>query len=232
MSGATPTAAMASSEALSAGDLPLEPAEFARRLTGDVDRFMEAHGLDESRFSEPLSDAQMRNGLYTRVHGELVTGDIARRMAEQVDDDDLFVQLAKQAEDEIKHARLLGQRLKALGGHPAECFERANDLSKEFWDAIGGRELIETTAVLQAGAERMAGFRHPNEQQYYDDETAMVYEDVITPDERFHAQVGVNVLRTYCTDEATQRRALRASHEGRDIVVDLHDAGYKQAYAE
>ena len=218
--------------ALTEDDLPLDPETFARRLTEDVDRFMADHGLDQSRFGEPLSDAQMRNGLYTRVHGELVTGDIARRMAEQVEDDDLFVQLAKQAEDEVKHGRLLGQRLKALGGHPAECFDRANDLSKQFWDAIDGRGLVETTAVLQAGAERMAGFRHPNEKVYYDDETARVYEDVITPDERFHAQVGVNILRTCCTDEDTQRRALRASHEGREIVVDLHDAGYKQAYAE
>ena len=223
---------MAPSESLSEDDLPLEPAEFAGRLTEDVDRFMEDHGLDQSRFEEELSDAQMRNGLYTRVHGELVTGDIARRMAEQVDDDDLFVQLAKQAEDEVKHARLLGQRLKALGGHPAECFDRANDLSKAFWEAIEGRGVVETTAMLQAGAERMARFRHPNEQRFYDDETAKVYEDVIIPDEMFHAQVGVNVLRTYCTDEETQRTALRASWEGREIVVDLHDAGYKQAYAE
>lgn len=218
--------------ALTEDDLPLDPETFARRLTEDVDRFMADHGLDRSRFAEPLSDAQMRNGLYTRVHAELVTGDIARRMAEQVGDDDLFIQLTKQAEDEVKHARLLGQRLKALGGHPAECFERANDLSKQFWEAIDGRGLVETTAVLQAGAERMAGARHPNEQAYYDDETPLVYEDVITPDERFHAQVGVNILSTCCTDAESQRRALRASHEGRDIVVDLHDAGYQQAYAE
>lgn len=223
---------MATSDELSEEELPLEPDEFAVRLTGDVDRFMEAHGLDESRFDEKLSESQMRNGLYTRIHAELLTGDIARRMAEQVDDDGLFIQLTKQVEDEVKHARLLGQRLEDLGGHPSECFERADDLSKQFWAEFDGLGLVETTAMLQAGAERMARFRHPNEQAYYDDETASVYEDVITPDEMFHAQVGVNVLRTYCADLATQRTALRASREGREIVVDLHDTGYKQAYAD
>lgn len=223
---------MAADAGLSTDDLPLEPEEFVDRLTDDVDRFMAEHGLDDSRFDEELTPDQMRNGLYTRIDAELATGDIARRMAEQVDDDELFIQLSKQVEDEVKHARLLGQRLRDLGGHPAECFDRADELSRQFWDEVSGRGLIETTAMLQVGAERMARFRHPNEVHYYDDETAAIYEDVITPDEMFHAQIGVNLLRTYCTDEATQREALEASHEGRDIVVNLHDEGYKQAYAD
>lgn len=223
---------MPTTEALDAADLPLPADEFAVRLTEDVDRFMATRGLDESRFEEKLTPEQMRNGLYTRIHAELVTGDIARRMAEQVDDADLFIQLIKQEEDEAKHARLLGQRLRDLGGNPAECFERADDLSEQFWAEFDGLGLIETTAMLQAGAERMARFRHPNEQSFYDDETASVYEDVITPDEMFHAQVGVNLLRACCTDLETQRNALEASHRGREIVVDLHDTGYKQAYTD
>lgn len=223
---------MPTTDALSPAELPLPADEFAVRLTEDVDRFMAEHGLDESRFDEQLTPAQMKNGLYTRIHAELVTGDVARRMAEQVDDGDLFVQLVKQEEDEAKHARLLGQRLKALGGNPADCFDRADDLSKQFWAEFDGLGLIETTAMLQAGAERMARFRHPNEQSFYDDETASIYEDVITPDEMFHAQIGVNLLRTYCTDAETQRTAIEASREGRRIVVDLHDTGYRQAYTD
>jgi hypothetical protein len=221
---------MATSDTLSEADLPLPTDEFVDRLIDDVDGFMHDHGLDESRFKEQLTEDQMRQGLLTRAYGEFRVGKILIPNMDECEDPRIYVQLAKQIEDEFKHGRLLSNRLRELGADPSRAAEHENPLSKEYWEAVSGLDIVETTAMLQCGAERFASRRHPEELQYYDDETAEIYESVIAPDEKFHAQVGVNVLRTYCDDYETQRSALEASRRGRELTIELHDESYREAY--
>lgn len=215
---------------LTTDELPLPTEEFVDRLMGEVDAFMTEHGLDESRFEEQLTEAQMRNGLRTRSYGEFRVGKILFPNLDECDDPRIYVQLAKQIEDEFKHGRLLSKRLQELGDDPSTARQYENDLSRQYWEEVAGRNIVETTAMLQCGAERFASFRHPKELQFYDEETAQIYETVIAPDERFHAQVGVNVLRTYCDDYETQVEALEASRRGRELTIELHDASYREAY--
>ncbi|MFB6097486.1 MAG: ferritin-like domain-containing protein [Haloferacaceae archaeon] len=215
---------------LSPDDLPMDPEEFAESLIDEVDAYIEAHGLGDARFEEDLTEDQMREGLYTRIFNEIKAIDHPRRMLGEAEDPQVFIHLLKQIEDEAKHARMLSQRLWNLGGDPQEVFERADESTREFWTIFDERDIVGTAAVLQTGAEHMAQYRHPKELQFYDDETAEIYERVIVPEEQFHAKIGKNVFRTHCTDGERQRQALEASREGRELIRQHHDRGVVDAY--
>jgi uncharacterized ferritin-like protein (DUF455 family) len=219
--------------ALSEEELPLPPEEFADRLMEDIDDYIDEHDLATARFEEELSEEQMREGLYTRIYNEIVAIDLSREMLNDIDraeDPQVFIHLLKQIEDEAKHARMLSQRLWNLGGNPEEVFERASASTVAFWERFEGLDAVEMAVMLQCGAERMAQHRHPKELHFYDDETAEIYENVIVPEEKFHAKIGVNIIRKLCTDEDSQRRALEKSREGREMIRSHHDKGIQQAY--
>jgi bacterioferritin (cytochrome b1) len=224
---------MATTDTLSEADLPLPAEEFAERLIADIDAYIETHGLAEARFDTAIGEAEMREGLYTRIYNEFAALDLSRQMLDGIDraeNPQAWVHLLKQMEDEAKHARMLSQRLWNLGGEPELTFERAADSTKRFWELFEDLDVIEMAVMLQCGAERMAQYRHEKELHFYDEETAEIYEKVISPEEAFHAKIGVALLRLLCTDEATQRRALRTSHEARELIRDVHDQGIQEAF--
>ena len=212
-------------------ELPLEPEAFADRMIEEVDAYIEHYGLDSARFDADLSEDEMREGLYTRIFNEIKAIDHPREMLDTAEDPQVFIHLLKQIEDEAKHARMLAQRLWNLGGEPEKVFERAADSTVEFWELFDDREdIVDKAAVLQSGAEHMAQYRHPKELEFYDDETAAIYADVIVPEEQFHAKIGKNVFRTHCRDEGSQRRALQSARVGRDQIRTFHDRGVTDAY--
>lgn len=218
---------------LSESDLPLPPEEFADRLIAEIDEYIDEHGLSEARFDEAIGADEMREGLYTRIYNEIAAIDLSRQMLDGIDRSEnpqAFVHLLKQIEDEAKHARMLSQRLWNLGGEPEQTFERADQSTRSFWELFDGLDVIETTIMLQCGTERMAQYRHEKELHYYDDETAEIYEKVIAPEEKFHAKIGVNLLRVLCTDEETQLRALHQWQEGRELIREIHDKGVQNAF--
>ena len=224
---------MATQETLSEADLPMDAEEFADRLIAEIDAYIEEHDLSEARFETDISEDEMREGLYTRIYNEIAAIDLSRQMLGGIDRSDnpqAFVHLLKQIEDEAKHARMLAQRLWNLGGHPERTFELADESTKEFWSLFDGLDVIETAIMLQCGTERMAQYRHEKELHYYDEETAEIYEKVIAPEEKFHAKVGVNLLRILCTDEETQARALKEWQEGRELIREVHDKGVQNAF--
>lgn len=222
---------MSETHPLTADELPLDPREFSDRLTAEIDAFVEEHQLGEPRFDEQLSEAEMREGLYTRVFNEIMAVDVAREMlddAHRFDNPQIFIHLLKQVEDEAKHARMLAQRLWNLGGDPTRCFERASRSS--MWEDFENISVVEQTVTLQAGGERMAKARHPNELQFYDEETAEIYQSVIVPEEKFHAMIGENVLR-HCTGRETQLEALRRAGRVKEMML-AHNEGGAETYSD
>lgn len=209
----------------------MHPDEFVDEVLEYVDSVVEEEDLDASRFDHEFSKEEMRNGLYTRIHAELMVARATDAMMEQASNPTIFIQLCQQAEDEFNHAKLLAQRLRQLGGDPSKTFERAEASDREFWEPILNAEsLIEASIRLHTCGERIVGQRHPKEKEFYDDETAQIYDEVITPDEKFHAQVGVTILRDQCTDEESQLEALNAIDEAFEMLLH-HDESYRKAYS-
>jgi len=217
--------------AIDKDELPLETDEFVERVLDYVHTVVDDEGLDEPRFDSQFSEEEMRNGLYTRIHAELMVARATDSMLEDVDNPTIFIQLCQQAEDEFNHAKLLAQRLSQLGGDPSKTFERMESSDKEFWQSIMDADsVIEASIRLHTCGERIVGERHPKEKEFYDEETAKIYEEVITPDERFHAQVGVGILRHQCDDYESQVEALDAVDDAFDMLL-LHDDSYREAYS-
>lgn len=197
-------------------ELPLEPDEFTQRLISEVEAYAIEQGWTESQFDDQPSDSELINGLLTRLRNELGVIEEPLKMAKMTDDPTIFIQLCKQMEDEAKHARLLAQRIMQLGGNPAECYDMSADSADPYWDLIDSYDTIhEKVALIEAGGERMAGLKHENEVEYFDDDTRKIYSDVILPDESFHTDLGERIVRKYCTDEKTQLETLNASKKGR-----------------
>lgn len=220
-------------------ELPLDPDEFVDRLLEAVDRIIEENKFAESRFDSEFGHDEMKNGLYTRVYAEIQAGLVPDRMREECDDSRLCIHLLKQSEDEFRHARLLAKRLDELGGDVSNIPENvAQDTIDYFENAHykrweqEGFDMVKTAISHQAVGERIAGMRHPNEVQYYDEETSTIYKDVIIPDERFHAQVGANILRHYCTDTSSQLTAINEVERTLENLENLHNEGYRDAYTE
>lgn len=198
-------------------ELPLDADEFTDRFIAEVDEYIATSGRYDSQFDRPATEEEMVTGLYTRIYNELMAVKHPFEMLEDVEDPDIYIQLLKQIEDEARHARLLAQRLRDLGGDPSKTNEHVKDQALEMWSHLEGLDVVERTVLFQCGGERGVATRHENESAFYDDETQRVYEDVIIPDEKFHTQVGVNIVRRYCTDGDSQRRALQKSREGRKL---------------
>lgn len=218
-------------------ELPLPADEFADRLIADIDAYIDEYDLATARFDTKLTEEQMREGLYTRIFNEIIAIDLSRQMAGDlgdVDDPQPFIHLLKQMEDEAKHARMLSQRLRNLGGDPQQVFERADESTRRFWEQFTEYDAVQMAVMLQCGAERMAQHRHPKELKYYDEETAEIYERVIVPEEQFHAKIGENVLR-HCTDRESQLEALQRARAVQDILLAHNDSGgddYERAAVE
>jgi len=208
---------MVSARRIEEDELPLPAEEFTDRFIAEVEDFIEGSGRYDAQFDRPATREEMRTGLYTRIYNELMAVKHPLEMLEDVEDPDVYVQLLKQMEDEAKHARLLAQRLRDLGGNPALANERVKEQALEMWETLEGLDVVERTVLFQCGGERGVATRHVNESEFYDDETQRVYEDVIIPDEKFHTQIGVNIVRRYCRDRDAQLRALRTSREGRRL---------------
>jgi hypothetical protein len=223
---------MSTKEGLDESELPLDSEEFEDRLIAEIDAFIDEHDLDESRFDEEFTEDEIREGLHTRIYNELAAVDLPRQMIEDVNDEQLFIHLLKQMEDEAKHGRMLAQRIWALGGEPQKMFEKTEGSTKEYWDHFRGRDPIEIGTMMQCGSERMASFRVGKEKEYFDEETAEIYDNVIVPEEQFHAKIVEYMLRTECTDAASQRKALKSSREIRRIIMDKHDEGVREAYSD
>lgn len=200
-------------------------------MTAEIDAYIKQHGLDEPRFDADLSETEMREGLYTRIFNEIKAIDHPQEMLTKAEDPQLFIHLLKQIEDEATHARMLAQRLWNLGGEPQAVFDRVEDSTQEIWELFDEREdIVEKAGVLQSKAERMAQYRHPQELVHYDDETARIYEDVIVPEEQFHAKIGKYIFRTHCSAGESQAQAVESARAGREEIRQYHDEGVADAY--
>lgn len=214
-------------------ELPLPAGEFTEKLMTETDLVIEEQRLDAPRFDRDLSLEEMSNGLYTRIYNELTATELALQMVQNLDSGHagLFIQLVKQIEDEAKHARLLGNRLDQLGGDPSLVFERAPDIQKGFWDMARGEDVITTASILNCTSERIARLRHLKELTHYDEQTREIYENVIAPEEKYHAQIGTNVFKSLCTDRDSQSRALETVRMSRETMKETMDQGVAEAYS-
>lgn len=132
---------------------------------------------------------------------------------------------AQQCADEMKHYRLIVERLAALG-EPLAGFDPFADGYSPLYHYIKGlKSTVERIAAGPFAREAIAEVRNAQFialcERMGDHETARLYRDVIQPEEVEHHRLGRAVLERLCVDAETQRLATEATRNTLAIADEL-----------
>lgn len=184
-------------------------------------------------WTRPLQGPEAAEALKPRWFNEWRIGvESLGGFVRKVDDPTLKILVGRQIGDEAKHARLIQQRIEALGGSVANYDPPPSQLRfAELLDAFEYPE--EYFAAEQLTIETQSVRRNELALSRFDAETAEMFERHVNDDERFHVQVGRIGLRRYATTSPAQDRARRAVERVREIhrsMVREHNVRMQAAY--
>ncbi|MBI3940914.1 MAG: ferritin-like domain-containing protein [Acidobacteria bacterium] len=180
---------------------------------------------DRSWYQEGMTLPQLMEVHKIRCNNEIGAAEAAYFLLKTVPDQDLKTQLASQVEDEVKHFRLLAQRVKDLGGDPVD-YEPTPAWLAFFGDParLFNYDPLEVAAGFQLTAEGLSNARHVSEAVSFagvlgDGETERIYREVIRPDELTHVQFGRLVILRLATTPERLQTARDACAKARDYMV-------------
>jgi len=176
---------------------------------------------DDTLKPEVQGELNVVNLLKVALKNEVEATEIAARWLCATDDVDVKMAFARQAGDEAKHYRMIRDRLRALGV-PTAAY--ANPLGKGYGPLFNYLDSLKTTvervAAGQFTREAIAVVKNRQFIEFCeragDRETAALYRDVIEPDERYHQQLGRELLLRLATTadaQAAARRTLQLADE-------------------
>lgn len=135
--------------------------------------------------------------------------------------------LARQCGDEARHYRLIEDRLRALGRDSAGLDPLQAGYSPMFTYLRGLATTVERLAAGQFAREALAQVRNRVFADFCaeqgDAETARLYREVITPDERFHHELGRKLLPRFVNTEADADRARQATRRTLALAEELQE---------
>lgn len=199
--------------------------EFVRALAAEQEALLARLAPDDTLKPEVEGDLTVVNLLRVALKNEIEAAEIAARWMVTTDDVEVKVALGRQIGDEIKHYRLIAERLRALGVDPRSV----NPLAK------GWGPLFQYLDTLPTTVERVAAGQFTREaiaivknrqfiefcQAAGDRETAALYRDVIEPDERYHHELGRTLLLRLATTPEAQAAARAAARRTLELAEEL-----------
>ncbi len=182
---------------------------------------------------EVEGDLTVVNLLKVALRNEVEATEIAARWLTTTNDVEVKMAFARQAGDEAKHYRMIADRLSELG-FDARSF---NPIAK------GYGPLFQYLDTLQSTVERVAAGQFTREaiavvknrqfiefcERAGDHATAMLYRDVIEPDENFHHQLGRSLLLRLAATPEAQEAARRAAARTLTLAEELQGAALRTA---
>jgi 1,2-phenylacetyl-CoA epoxidase catalytic subunit len=140
---------------------------------------------------------------------------------------DVKLALARQAGDEAKHYRLIQKRLAELGTDTSAHDPLAQGRSKlcEFLLSLKGT--VSRVAAGQFTREALAVVRNAEFVRFCrakgDEQTALLYDEIIEPDEKHHHELGRTLLLKLATSHEAQHDAREASAKVLAIADELQE---------
>ena len=202
------------------------PEALVHELDQTVTRRLEALGKKASEASETqvVSVAEL---LVMALKKELEATEEAAMWLVSETDVEVKLALARQCGDEAKHYRLIEERLRALGVDPKTKAPAASERSPMFQYLAGLATTVERVAAGQFTREALAQVHNAAFIAYCeargDSETALLYRDVIQPDEGHHHALGRALLLRLAVTEAEQDKARRACERTLSIAEELQE---------
>jgi len=207
--------------------------EFVRELDAQVQERLRRLAPDDTLRPEVEGDLNIVNLLKVALKNEIEATEIAGRWMVTTDELDVKLAFARQVGDESKHYRMIIERLRELG-FDAKAF---NPLAKGYGPLFQYLDTLETTVERVAAGQftREAIAVVKNRQfiefcdQAGDSVTAALYRDVIEQDERYHHELGRQLLLRLATTPEVQEQARQASTRTLELAEELQAAALRTA---
>jgi uncharacterized ferritin-like protein (DUF455 family) len=207
--------------------------EFVRDLDERNQAVLKRLTPDATLKPEVSGDLNVLNLLKVALKNEIEATEIAARWLVTTDEVHVKMALARQAGDEAKHYRMIGERLRELGFDG----DRFDPLAKGYGPLFNYLDTLKTTVErVAAGQFTREAIAVVKNQQFIefcdragDRITATLYRDVIEPDERFHHELGRSLLLRCATTSSAQGSARRAAARTLELAEELQAAALKTA---
>jgi uncharacterized ferritin-like protein (DUF455 family) len=207
--------------------------EFIARLDIDNQGLLSRLAPDDTLKPEVEGELTVLNLLKVALRNEMEATEIAARWYVTTDDLDVKLAFARQIGDENKHYRLIAERLRALGFDAAAFNPIAKGYGPLFTYLDSLATTVERVAAGQFTREAIAVVKNRQFIEFCeragDKETAVLYRDVIEPDERYHHELGRRLLRRLATTDEAQRAAGRAARRTLELAEELQRAALATA---
>lgn len=180
-----------------------------------------------SASGEPAAGIDIPDLLALALRNELEASEEAALWMTAETDLAVKLALARQCGDEVKHYRLIEERLRALGRDPAKIDPLAGGYSPMFAYLKGLATTAERLAAGPFAREALAGVRNRVFADYCasrgDTETARLYREIIQPDEEHHHAMGRRLLPRFAATAEPQDLARTAALRTLSLAEELQE---------
>lgn len=193
-------------------------------------------GLGERGALEAESQGRVEIPTLLRLaqKSELEAAELAAAWLPSTPDLEVKMLFAAQCADEMKHYRLIGDRLAELG-EAGIAFDPADGYGPLYSYLLGLESAVERVAAGPFAREAIAEVRNAQFIDFCersgDEATARLYRDVIQPEEIHHHRSGRELLERLCADEVAQQLAATAVRSTLAIADELSNLARKSTGA-
>lgn len=177
---------------------------------------------------EPDGDVTVAKLLRVALKNEIEATECAALWIATTPEIDVKLALARQAGDEAKHYRLIERRLRELGVDASTA--GVTERSPMFSYLTSLTTTVERVAAGQFTREALAIVRNEEFVRFCEDRndaaTAVLYRDIIQPDERHHHELGRRLLAMLAVTEAARDAALAASQRTLALAEELQEIAH------
>jgi len=214
----------------------MDPRDFVQGLVDEMEALFSRLGEDAILAAESGGNVEVPTLLKLALQSELEAAELAGSWMPQTHDVEGKMLFALQCGDEMRHYRLIADRLAELG-HDVEAFDPAAEGYSPLYHYLRGlRSTIERAAAGPFTCEAIARVRNRQFIAFCrsvgDEETALLYEDVIQPEEVHHHEEGRRYLERHATTPEAQEAAAAAVRTTLAIADELKDLAGKSTGLE
>jgi len=203
----------------------IEAREFVAGLVAEMQQLFARLGEQEALEAESQGRVEIVTLLRLAQRSELEAAELAGYWLPSTPELEAKMVFAGQCGDEMKHYRLIGERLVELGASGEDAEAPGEGYSPLYEYLLGLRTTVERVAAGPFAREAIAEVR--NEQfialceRSGDAGTARLYREVIQPEEVHHHRLGRELLERYCDSAEAQALAASAARTTLAIADEL-----------
>jgi hypothetical protein len=209
----------------------MEGKRFVAQIVEEMEGLFAQLGETETLEAESGGEVDVVNLLRLALKSELEASELAALWLPTTSEMDARLILAQQCGDEMKHYRMISDRLAELGADLSGYDPVAEGRSPLYQYLRGLRTTVERIAAGPFASEAIAKVRNAQFVELCrsvgDEATARLYAETIQPEEIHHYELGREFLERHAATPETQELAAQAVRNTLAIADELRDLAAK-----